>query len=175
MSVREARVLLRDYCRPSNFLHLMEELAIDRGIDQADIQPWVDSGEFINTRESGFTIETIRRNPDYKVPVSMKAGIDKAELLAAIDPVTVFKNELNTTVRDSRWQSTLCPFHEERTPSFRIMLPNGGYHCQACGESGGDIISFVMALHHLNFPTAIDYLAKNYTNIQPPDGGNSDD
>jgi len=39
----------------------------------------------------------------------------------------------------------LCPFHQEKTPSFSINQEKGFYHCFGCGE-GGDVFSFLMAV-----------------------------
>lgn len=52
----------------------------------------------------------------------------------------------------------LCPFHDERTPSFHVRPQMGFYHCFGCGE-GGDTIDFVMKINHLPFTEAVEYLA----------------
>ncbi len=52
----------------------------------------------------------------------------------------------------------LCPFHDERTPSFHVRPPVGHWHCFGCGE-GGDVISFVQKFHHMTFPEAVQWLA----------------
>lgn len=52
----------------------------------------------------------------------------------------------------------LCPFHDEKTPSFTVRESVGRYHCFGCGE-GGDVLSFVMALDHLTFSEAVERLA----------------
>jgi DNA primase len=53
----------------------------------------------------------------------------------------------------------LCPFHEEKTPSFHVTPPRGLWHCfGACGE-GGDVISFVQKYEQLTFPEAVERLA----------------
>jgi DNA primase len=52
----------------------------------------------------------------------------------------------------------LCPFHEERTPSFNVTPGKELYHCFSCG-AGGDVIKFVMELEHLAFTEAIERLA----------------
>jgi DNA primase len=52
----------------------------------------------------------------------------------------------------------LCPFHDEKTPSFTIRPAMGTYHCFGCGESG-DVISFVQKVEHLAFADAVERLA----------------
>jgi len=52
----------------------------------------------------------------------------------------------------------LCPFHEEKTPSFHVTPARGFYHCFGCGE-GGDVIDFVMKVDHLTFAEAVEHLA----------------
>jgi len=51
----------------------------------------------------------------------------------------------------------LCPFHQEKTPSFYIFPDNHWYCFGACSE-GGDVIKFVMKLRNLTFPEAVRYL-----------------
>jgi len=52
----------------------------------------------------------------------------------------------------------LCPFHDERSPSFHVRPQVGRYHCFGCGE-GGDVIAFVMKVDGLAFAEAVEYLA----------------
>lgn len=52
----------------------------------------------------------------------------------------------------------LCPFHDERTPSFHVRPHIGRWHCFGCNE-GGDVISFVQKLDGLGFTEAVEYLA----------------
>ena len=52
----------------------------------------------------------------------------------------------------------LCPFHDERTPSFHVRPQLGYWHCFGCGE-GGDVITFIEKIHHLGFAEAVEYLA----------------
>ncbi len=52
----------------------------------------------------------------------------------------------------------LCPFHDEKTPSFSVRPSVGSYHCFGCGASG-DVISFVRAVDHLSFSEAVERLA----------------
>ncbi|CAN7404729.1 DNA primase [Knoellia sp. LjRoot47] len=52
----------------------------------------------------------------------------------------------------------LCPFHDEKTPSFTVRPAVGAYHCFGCGE-GGDVISFVQKVEHLTFAESVERLA----------------
>ncbi|MCK6209406.1 DNA primase [Georgenia sp. EYE_87] len=52
----------------------------------------------------------------------------------------------------------LCPFHDERTPSFHVRPQLGLWHCFGCDE-GGDVISFVQKIDHLPFAEAVEHLA----------------
>lgn len=53
----------------------------------------------------------------------------------------------------------LCPFHQEKTPSFLVHDDKQIFHCFGCGE-GGDLVHFVMRRQGLNFPEAIELLAE---------------
>jgi DNA primase len=55
----------------------------------------------------------------------------------------------------------LCPFHQEKTPSFSVKPDRGTYHCFGCGV-GGDAISFVRETEGLDFVGAIEWLADRF-------------
>ncbi len=55
----------------------------------------------------------------------------------------------------------LCPFHGEKTPSFSVHSGQQFFHCFGCGESG-DVFSFMMKYHSLDFPEAVKTLADRY-------------
>ena len=52
----------------------------------------------------------------------------------------------------------LCPFHEERSPSFHVRPQVGFYHCFGCGE-GGDVFTFLMKMDHVTFSEAVERMA----------------
>jgi len=70
----------------------------------------------------------------------------------------------------------LCPFHDEKSPSFNVRPVVGAWHCFGCGE-GGDVISFVQKVEHLTFAEAVERLATKlgmelrYEEGGPPRGG----
>jgi DNA primase len=53
----------------------------------------------------------------------------------------------------------LCPFHEERTPSFTVDPSRGVYHCFGC-DDGGDVYAFLQRVEALSFPEAVERLAR---------------
>ena len=53
----------------------------------------------------------------------------------------------------------LCPFHSEKSPSFTVYPNNNSFYCFGCG-AGGDQISFVMRMERLDYPDAVQFLAK---------------
>ena len=55
----------------------------------------------------------------------------------------------------------LCPFHNEKTPSFNVDTDKGFYKCFGCGKAG-DVISFVRDTEQLNFSEAIEALGKRF-------------
>lgn len=55
----------------------------------------------------------------------------------------------------------LCPFHNEKTPSFNVSPSKGIYKCFGCGK-GGNSVNFIMEHEHLNYPEALKFLARKY-------------
>lgn len=70
----------------------------------------------------------------------------------------------------------LCPFHDERSPSFNVRPQVGYYHCFGCGESG-DVYSFLRAMDHVTFTEAVERLAGRigYTLTYEEGGGPAPD
>ena len=52
----------------------------------------------------------------------------------------------------------LCPFHNEKSPSFNVVEDKGFFHCFGCGAHG-DVIGFAMQANNLSFPEAVETLA----------------
>jgi DNA primase len=80
----------------------------------------------------------------------VRDAVDFAELVGA-------RTELKQS--GPRRMTGLCPFHEERTPSFGIDPVEKLYHCFGCGE-GGDVFKFVMETEGLDFGRALESLAE---------------
>ncbi|HRI98652.1 MAG TPA: CHC2 zinc finger domain-containing protein, partial [Nocardioides sp.] len=55
----------------------------------------------------------------------------------------------------------LCPFHDEKTPSFNVNSARQSWHCFGCGEGGG-VIDFVMKIDGLSFVETVERLADKY-------------
>ena len=53
----------------------------------------------------------------------------------------------------------LCPFHDEKTPSFQVSPSRGYYHCFGCGK-GGDVFAFLQEIEHLTFVESVQRLAE---------------
>ncbi|HEX2893814.1 MAG TPA: DNA primase [Marmoricola sp.] len=65
----------------------------------------------------------------------------------------------------------LCPFHDEKSPSFNVTPSRGMYHCFGCG-AGGDVIKFVMEIDGLGFTETVERLAeKTGVQLRYVDGG----
>jgi DNA primase len=82
---------------------------------------------------------------------------DVARVRAATDIVALIGEHAGLK-RVGRRFSGLCPFHEEKTPSFSVNAEEGIYYCFGCGASG-DAITFLRATEHLDFVEAVRRLA----------------
>ncbi len=67
----------------------------------------------------------------------------------------------------------LCPFHNEKTPSFSVSPDKQIYHCFGC-KKGGGVINFIMEIENLTFPEAVRFLAKRANLPVPEDDGPQD-
>jgi DNA primase catalytic core len=83
-----------------------------------------------------------------------------AELRSASDIVVVIGDHTTLKKAGRSWKG-LCPFHNERTPSFTVDRDKGLYHCFGCG-AGGDVIHFVRQMDRLEFPEAVEVLASRF-------------
>jgi len=79
------------------------------------------------------------------------------EIRARIDLVDLIGAHVRLT-KAGRSFKGLCPFHEEKTPSFHVNPERGMWHCFGCGEHG-DCFTFLMRLETLSFPEALQRLA----------------
>lgn len=67
----------------------------------------------------------------------------------------------------------LCPFHNEKTPSFTVSGDNQLYYCFGCG-AGGNVFTFLMEYENMTFQEAVQYLAERAGITLPADTGNQD-
>ena len=67
----------------------------------------------------------------------------------------------------------LCPFHSEKTASFHVSPERQIYHCFGCGE-GGNVVSFVMGMEHMEFVEAMEHLAER-AGVPLPDNTDTKD
>ena len=97
-----------------------------------------------------------------------KANIQKLsayDIKKTLNPRDFYRYELPTAPlnRHSWNDGGLCPFHSDnKSGSFRVNLTTGAFKCFSCGVGGGDIIAFVMSLHHLQFVEALAKLGDDW-------------
>jgi DNA primase len=87
-----------------------------------------------------------------------KDTIDRVREAAEMVEIVSGKTDLRRA--GTRW-SGLCPFHDERTPSFSVNPVEKLYYCFGCGE-GGDVFKFVQQTEGLEFQEAVELLADRY-------------
>ncbi|MFQ5844867.1 MAG: DNA primase, partial [Planctomycetota bacterium] len=86
----------------------------------------------------------------------------------AVDVVELISNYVQLRPSGASFRG-LCPFHDEKTPSFHVFPQSGRYKCFGCSE-GGDAFSFLMKRQNLSFPEAIRELGRR-VGIEVPDRG----
>ncbi len=85
----------------------------------------------------------------------------KERVRDAVDMVDLVSSRVELKRAGVNRLTGLCPFHDERTPSFGINPAEKVYHCFGCG-AGGDAITFVMETEGLDFKGALEHLADRY-------------
>ncbi len=82
------------------------------------------------------------------------------EVRRTADIVRVISEVVTLKKMGTSWKG-LCPFHQEKTPSFNVRAEPAVFHCFGCGE-GGDVFKFVMLHERVSFPEAIEQLARRF-------------
>ncbi len=88
------------------------------------------------------------------------------EIRDATDIIEVISQHVTLKKRGKTFVG-LCPFHNEKTPSFHVDSVRGFYHCFGC-DAGGNVFSFVMQMERIGFPEAVKLLAEK-AGISLPD------
>lgn len=89
--------------------------------------------------------------------------IDRATIQRVMDATDIVDvvSEFVTLKKAGANYKGLCPFHNERTPSFSISPARQMYKCFSCGK-GGNAVHFLMELEHMTYPEAIKWLGRKY-------------
>ncbi len=90
------------------------------------------------------------------------------ELVSRSDIVDIVSSYVTLNRKGSNYFG-LCPFHNEKTPSFSVSPDKQIYHCFGC-KHGGGVINFIMEIENLSYPDAVRFLAKR-ANLEVPDDG----
>jgi DNA primase len=85
---------------------------------------------------------------------SIREAVDAADMVEVVSARTQLRRS------GARWTG-LCPFHDEKTPSFSVNPADKLFYCFGCSK-GGDIISFVRETEQLDFAQAVEWLAERY-------------
>ena len=81
------------------------------------------------------------------------------EIKSKIDVAELVGEYLKLTPAGTGVYRALCPFHNEKTPSFMVSPARGSWHCFGC-STGGDIFEFLMKIENIDFPEALKILAQ---------------
>src|ERR1700722_15414794 len=97
----------------------------------------------------------------------------KEQLKSSVDIVKVIGEHVRLRKSGVSRYTGLCPFHNEKTPSFSVHAGHQFYKCFGCGASG-DVLKFVMEVEHVSFPEALKLLAERNGIPMPKRAGYSD-
>lgn len=95
------------------------------------------------------------------------------EIIDRNDIVDVVGSYVALNKRSGSNMFGLCPFHNEKTPSFSVSPDKQIFHCFGCGKGGG-VISFIMEEENLSFPEAVELLAKRAGLAMPTEDGSGE-
>ncbi|MBN1631537.1 MAG: DNA primase [Thermoleophilia bacterium] len=94
-------------------------------------------------------------------------------VLAAANIVDVISGYTSLRKRGTTY-SGLCPFHQEKTPSFSVSADKGLYYCFGCGE-GGDVVRFLERMENLSFSEVVEQLGERFgIAVEYEEGGGPD-
>lgn len=98
---------------------------------------------------------------------SVESVLAAADIVDVVSAYTTLRKRGNT-------HTGLCPFHQEKTPSFSVSADKGLYYCFGCGE-GGTVFTFLQRVENLSFVEAVESLAERYhVTLEYEDGGRPD-
>jgi DNA primase len=89
------------------------------------------------------------------------------EVRRVADIVRVISEQVPLKKMGTSWKG-LCPFHQEKSPSFNVRQEPAVFHCFGCGE-GGDVFKFLMLRERMSFPEAVETLARRF-GVPVPEG-----
>ena len=119
-----------------------------------------------------FLIPLPARAAPYRYTLPMSGRIPQSfieDLLARTDIVDVIDSHVPLRKSGKNWQA-LCPFHDEKSPSFSVSQDKQFYHCFGCGANG-TAISFLMDYNNMGFVEAVESLAARAGMDVPREGG----
>ena len=116
--------------------------------------------------KGGRRYKTERKGEVYALPQRFLDDlIDRSDIVEVISKYVRLK-------RTGANYMGLCPFHQEKTPSFSVSADKQFFHCFGCGE-GGNVLSFLMKIENLPFMDAVKQLAEQNGIKVPEDEGES--
>lgn len=135
------------------------EMAIGRGMDRKE--RLLSESKYFSTGQGSGRRAVVRILPILGCGSPMaenRLRYDAEQVRERTDLLSLIGQHIALKKRGGRYTG-LCPFHQEKTPSFSVDPQKGFWHCFGCGK-GGDAFNFIMQLEHLSFPEAVERLAE---------------
>jgi hypothetical protein len=111
-------------------------------------------GEIAKQAERRLCSRQFRMRSNTDQDEDFRARFDAMRVADIVDAIQTLGTPLRKRGRE--WWG-LCPFHQERTPSFAVSMEKGVWRCHGC-HRGGDLVSFVMEHRHVNAVEALRFL-----------------
>ena len=89
---------------------------------------------------------------DFNNPRKYRQVFNKSKLPT---PIVYYTERNFRLVGHGNWRRTLCPFHDDSTPSLSVHIDSGAFKCFACGAKGGDVLAFHRLLNGSSFVEAV--------------------
>ena len=135
-------------------IHIAEvQVSVARQFGDDEAESWWN--DFAEACE--MAIEILKSQQPPRTPGQLRSRVDVTKLKAETNIVDVV-NRYCELRKAGRTFKALCPFHDEKTPSFTVYPDTQSWHCFGACNTGGDVLSFIERMENTDFKGAVSIL-----------------